>query len=102
MLQSVKRAHAIDPNHPHLHEHLIKLAVKGWLISLGLLSFLLCCYFDLQELPATRNRSGAGGKILQSASKVVNVLMSKTRAISFIIKFCLNAVNPPSPQSMLL
>lgn len=28
MLQSVKRAHAIDPNHPHLHEHLIKLAVK--------------------------------------------------------------------------
>ena len=30
MLQSVKRAHAIDPNHPHLHEHLIKLAVKGW------------------------------------------------------------------------
>ena len=30
MLQSVKRAHAIDPNHPYLHEHLIKLAVKGW------------------------------------------------------------------------
>ena len=29
MLQSVKRAHAIDPNHPKLHEHLVKLAVKG-------------------------------------------------------------------------
>ena len=29
MLQSVKRAHTIDPNHPTLHEHLVKLAVKG-------------------------------------------------------------------------
>lgn len=28
MLQSVKRAHAINPNHPKLHEHLVKLAVK--------------------------------------------------------------------------
>lgn len=28
MLQSVKRAHTIDPNHPTLHEHLVKLAVK--------------------------------------------------------------------------
>lgn len=28
MLQSVKRAHAIDANHPKLHEHLVKLAVK--------------------------------------------------------------------------
>lgn len=29
MLQSVKRAHAIDASHPKLHEHLVKLAVKG-------------------------------------------------------------------------
>ena len=27
--------------------------------------------------------------------------MSKTRAISFIIKFCLNAVNPPPPPPPL-
>ena len=29
MLQSVKRAHAINRNHPKLHEHIVKLAVKG-------------------------------------------------------------------------
>lgn len=28
MLQSVKRAHAINRNHPKLHEHIVKLAVK--------------------------------------------------------------------------
>ncbi|XP_020618730.1 N-alpha-acetyltransferase 15, NatA auxiliary subunit-like isoform X1 [Orbicella faveolata] len=28
MLQSVKRAHAINPNHPKLHENLVRLAVK--------------------------------------------------------------------------
>ncbi len=49
MLQSVKRAHSIDPSHPRLHECLIKIHKKG----------KYCILYDPQVVGSNPSRASA-------------------------------------------